>query len=96
MATRAEILSVIYEALNDLNAQLPVERRLGKAESTILIGEGSTIDSLGVVELLVNVEERVTAATGRGVALLESVGQHLSGQKSDVATLADLILAQLA
>ena len=95
MTTRADILRIVYDALADLNAQLPADRRVESRETTILIGQGSALDSLGVVELLVAIEERVASATGATVSLLEPLGQRLTSEPTDVATIVDVVLAQL-
>ena len=64
-------LSVIYEAIDELNAVGPDDPPLEKSEATVLMGEGGRLDSLAIVRLIVSVEERVQDESGSVVALAD-------------------------
>jgi acyl carrier protein len=51
------IKEVVFLAIEELNAELPEEQRLGKYEDTILFGNGGKLDSLGLVNLIVAIEQ---------------------------------------
>ena len=66
-----EISRLIYETIDEINEQSPPDRKIGKSEQTVIVGEGSALDSLGIINFLVSLEERVAAFTGRSVNLLD-------------------------
>ena len=57
--TEEEVLRIIYLAIDELNPQLPPERRLEKSPGTALFGSGGRLDSLGLVSLIVAIEQAV-------------------------------------
>jgi len=52
-----KILDVIFICAKELNKQLPENARLICKKSTVIIGNNSVLDSLGIVTLIVSVEE---------------------------------------
>ena len=54
-----KILDIIYKCAKDLNKQLPEEGRLTLSEATPIVGDNSVLDSLGIVMLIVSIEEAV-------------------------------------
>tara|TARA_B100001057_G_scaffold500435_1_gene615477 strand:+ start:10346 stop:10624 length:279 start_codon:yes stop_codon:yes gene_type:complete len=54
-----KILDIIYKCSENLNKQLPEEGRLTLSKATPIIGDNSVLDSLGIVMLVVSVEEAV-------------------------------------
>jgi hypothetical protein len=65
------ILKLIYDTAQEINAQLPPDCQLSATPDTIVVGAGSPLDSLGVINFLVSLEERVGDATGKTVSLLD-------------------------
>lgn len=59
MSKKKETLDVIYNCVVELNKQLPEEGRLSLNESTAIVGKDSNLDSLGLVMLLINIEEKI-------------------------------------
>jgi acyl carrier protein len=66
-------------------------------ECTPLYGPSGTLDSLGLVSLVLDVEEAVNARTGYGLVLADerAVSQRRSPFR-DVASLADHVITRLA
>jgi len=62
---------LVYDAIDIVNRQLPAAKRLRKAPETIIVGAGGALDSLGVVNFVIAVEEQVADATGAAVQLLD-------------------------
>lgn len=62
--------AIVYDAIDVVNRQLPASRRLPKAPDTVIVGAGGALDSLGVVNFVLAVEEKAAAA-GAPVALLD-------------------------
>jgi acyl carrier protein len=88
--TRAEIVSVIVERLRDLDAV--VESPSDASEETALFGPEGMLDSLGLVALIVDVEEAIAERSGVAITLGDdrAVSQRSSPFRT-VGSLADYI-----
>ena len=64
-------LRIVYEAIDVVNQQLPAARRLRKSPNTVIIGAGGALDSLGVVNFVITLEDKVAEAIGTTVQLLD-------------------------
>lgn len=85
----ADVRSVVRAAIDDLDPQLPADRRLGGREDAAIVGDGSVLDSLAVLNLLVAVEERCADELGLTVDLLD---EHLLAERDGpLATVASLV-----
>jgi len=62
---------ISFKCIEELNNQLPPESRLQKSLDAILVGEGGTLDSLGLITFIVSLEEALEEETGVHMALLE-------------------------
>ncbi|HEV7699756.1 MAG TPA: hypothetical protein VGO43_05980 [Pyrinomonadaceae bacterium] len=91
------IFRAIYEAIDEINAQQDKKSgTLAKAPETVLFGPGGRLDSLGLVSLIVEVEQSINVIFGCDVTLANE--QALSQRNSPfrtVATLADHIACVL-
>jgi hypothetical protein len=88
------VLEQIYAALDAVNSQLPPSRRLSRTPDTVIVGPGGALDSLGLVNFVLAVEEKVGDAIGRPVTLLDPellAAEH--GPFRTVDTLATHVLA---
>ena len=65
------IAAIVFDAVDDLNKQLPRNKRLDKSPGTRLAGPGGQLDSLGLVNLMVNTEQKLETALGLEVMLAE-------------------------
>lgn len=92
---RERVLETIYAAIDDNNRQFP-EYQVAKAEDTVLFGEGGALDSLGLVHLIVGVEQRVEEDFGAAVALADerAMAQEQSPFRT-VGALADYVTTLL-
>ena len=54
-----KILNLIYVTLDEYNEQLSDELQLEKSSDTKLFGQGSSLDSLGLINLIVAVEQNI-------------------------------------
>jgi acyl carrier protein len=64
-----DIVKPIFSAIDELNLQLSGGQRLEKSIDTPLFGESGPLDSLGLVNLIVLVEQKVEEQTGQAVSL---------------------------
>ena len=58
MVSEENILEVIFDAIEEINMLLPKEQRLKKEIDTILSGSSQGLDSLGLINLIVAIEQR--------------------------------------
>jgi len=71
MDHRSRVEAVIHRVVDELNAQLPKPQRLEKSPETVLVGERARLDSLGLVNLVVALEQRIEDELGATVVLTE-------------------------
>jgi acyl carrier protein len=92
MTTNERILQAIYRAVDEVNDTLPPERKLAKSPDTVLFGRAGTLDSLGLVNLIVAAEREVQEEFGAAIALADekAMSQRNSPFQS-IATLAAYI-----
>lgn len=83
------VLGAVYRAVDDINDVLPPEEHLDKSLEAHLLGREARFDSLGLVSLIVNVEERVIEEFQ--LALILGDEQAMSRQRSPFRTLGTLI-----
>lgn len=69
MADEEVVLGVIYNALETLNAELAVEEQISVGPDTVLFGEASSLDSLSLVSVIVDIETGVSDKFGQPVSL---------------------------
>jgi acyl carrier protein len=65
------VLAAIYEAIANLNLQLPLDQRIEKSPATVLFGAGGKLDSLGLANFIVLAEQKLEERLGLQVNLTE-------------------------
>ena len=90
------ILNTIYQAVDEINLQLPEEEKLTLAAETILWSKSGGLDSMGLVNLIVLTEEKVEEEFGKAINLADqnAMAQENSPFQS-VQTLAEYIASLL-
>jgi acyl carrier protein len=63
------ITQIIFHAIDQVNLQLSDGEKIEKSLNTELLGQSSTLDSLGLVNLIVAVEEGVQDGFGETITL---------------------------
>jgi len=92
MDERQRILNVIYQAIDDVNQQLPKDRRLTKSPGADLYSPSSPLDSLGAVNLILAVEERIEEEFGVAVNIADRVVSNRDNNPfRSVSTLSDYL-----
>jgi acyl carrier protein len=91
-----EIIQVIFQAIDELNEQLPKEERLDKSVGMELFGSGGKLDSLRLVSLVTTLEQKIEEGFGITVTLFD----HLASSENDnpfmnINRLADFIASIL-
>lgn len=57
---RESLRTCVRQAIEEVNEQLPPEQRVDSSPNAKLFGQGAPLDSLGLVNLIVAVEEALT------------------------------------
>jgi acyl carrier protein len=82
----------IYPAIDELAASMDPGHALHKSPDTPLFGADAALDSLGLVNFVVAVEERVESGTGRTIRLVsEKAMSRRQSPFRTVSTLAEYI-----
>jgi acyl carrier protein len=91
-----EVMKVVLESVAELNLQLDASQQLELTPDTQLFGRGSRLDSLGLVNLIVLVEEKAADTFGKSVTIAD---ERAMSQKSSpfrtVRTLSEYLFGLL-
>jgi acyl carrier protein len=93
---RNEVLELIAEAVKELNEELQYETLERVNDDTPLFGGDDGIDSLSLVRLVLDVEQRVDARFNKAISLADE--KAMSARRSpyrSVGALADFILDKI-
>ncbi len=71
--SKANILQTIFGAVDEVNQILAEEKRLEKSPGTLLAGENGSLDSLGMINFIVEVEGRVQKDFNLALNLVEAL-----------------------
>ncbi len=87
-----DILDAVYAAIDQVNRQNPGSKPIVKAPGTPLYGSASDLDSLGLISLVVAVEQTVEQKVSVPITLVDdkALSQEIS-PFSTVQTLVDYI-----
>lgn len=97
IAQQQRILNIVYRAIEDVNRELPADKKLEKAETTELYSESSALDSLGLVKLILTTEEYLEDEFGVLVTISDQVvTSRAHNPFKTVQTFAEFIEDQLA
>lgn len=96
MKSRAEILSLVHSAVEELNQSLDHPVAIVDGEEAALYGRGGVLDSLDLVNLILLVEEK-SAEAGLSVTLADdrAMSQFRSPFRS-IGSLTDYVVALAA
>jgi acyl carrier protein len=88
VTTQERIIQAVFDAVDEVNGQLPAERRVPKSLDAVLYGGPGGLDSLGLVNIIVAVEERIEEFGGP-IALADE--KAMSQKHSPFATIGSLV-----
>ncbi len=96
MTTNKKVIQSMFKAVAEVNQILPKDRRLEESCETILVGQSGKLDSLGLVNLIVAVEQQIQAEFGVAIALAnEEVMSQNSSKIQTIGSLGDYITSLL-
>ena len=82
------ILKTIYQAVEEINQQLPEEARLKLSPDTVLWSKANGLDSMGLVNLIVMTEENIEEEFGKAINLADE--KAMSQENSPFQTIETL------
>lgn len=92
MLSQEKALEAVFTAIDELNAQMPSDMQLQKSPDMPLTGDNSPLDSLGLINLIVALEEVIARGEGSAPQLLdEELLGEAEGPYSTPADLADYV-----
>ena len=82
------IRETIFSVFDELNEQLPADQQLAKTETMVLVGPEGVLDSLGLVNLIALLEQRVERDFHTSISLIDDdLLSDASKHFADVASL---------
>jgi acyl carrier protein len=88
MSGEAPGSEIVLEALKELNAQRGADEQISDKSDAPLFGAGAKLDSLGLVTLLLEIEDRVRQRHGVAITLADE--RAMSEKRSPFRTIAAL------
>jgi hypothetical protein len=66
-----DVLNLIYESIDEINLDLDSDVQIEKKEDSILFGSQSSLDSMGLVNLITIVEQKIEEFTGEFISIAD-------------------------
>ena len=89
MIDPSEVERAVVAAIDDYNQQVPDGQQLRAARETVLFGKGAALDSMGLVNLILCVEQRIAEDLGHEVAISDD--RAMSRRTSPFRTMGTLV-----
>ena len=90
--TKQEITAIVINQVEQLNDTFPETQKITVNENTVLFGNGSSIDSLSLVSIIVDLEMLFSTELGHDISLTDD--RAMAREKSpftNITTLVDYI-----
>lgn len=87
--SRDKYLLIVQDSISHINQQLPDEQQISNDLDTVLVGTNSEIDSLSVINLIIEVEERIYNSLGIRIQILDK--GIMSEEQDTFKTVSELI-----
>jgi acyl carrier protein len=87
-----DIQQWIYDAIDEINEDLEQSEKILKTDDAQIFGTGSSLDSMGLVNLITLIEQRIEDETGKFISIADEKAMSMqSSPFKTVATLKDYI-----
>ena len=93
---RDVVVREIYQAIGRINELRNPDDRIACSEETVLYGSGGVLDSLGLVSLIMDVEQAINEYSGTSLVLADA--QAMAQRHNpfrDVRSLVDYVMSRL-
>ena len=96
MLTNEEIEKIVFESFDEINENLDDDEKLQKSSKSSIFGGDSSLDSFGLVNLIVSIEQSLEDKLGSPISLSDdkAISQKTSPFK-DVETLVTYVKSLL-
>ena len=91
MVSNDKALQWVYQAVDVVNRELEDDAKIAKSPDTRLQGEGSAVDSLTIINLLVELEAIVEQETGKRLSLMSVEAADMEKSFATARSLADYV-----
>lgn len=96
MLNNDRLIHIIFQAIDELNEQLPKEERLEKTVDMKLFGSGGKLDSLRLVSLITTLEQKIEEDLGASVSIFDHMAvSEIENPFMTIHSLADFLAALL-
>ena len=65
------VLEIIYESIDELNKDLEPNEQIQKSNEAIIFGKESSLDSMGLVNLITIIEQKLEEESGDFIAIAD-------------------------
>ncbi|MEP7338510.1 MAG: hypothetical protein ABI977_12300 [Acidobacteriota bacterium] len=97
MNQTAEVTQLVFDAIREVNQQLPPQSQMAAAVDTPLVGAESPLDSLGLVNLIVAIEQHAEAKWNTSLMLFDAMATGVAESPfNTVGTLVNYISQRIA
>ena len=87
-ANKNSIIEIIFTSIKEVNENQPSNNKLKLKKDELLVSDKSKIDSLGLITLLVNIEDKINKTYNVRLNLLEE--NFISDEKTPFQTIDNL------
>ena len=94
-STREQVTGALYRAVDQVNRQLPREKRLEKSLDVALVGARARLDSLGLLNFLALTEQALEEEFSRPVSLIDDDELSEGAPLESIAALVEFIVTRL-
>ena len=96
MSIESQVETILFEAIKELNEELPADEHVETEKTTRLFGENASMDSMGLVTLIVSVEQKVQAEFDLALTIAdEKAMSQANSPFRTVSSLADYLVELL-
>jgi len=90
------ITECVFRAIDRVNELLPQGEQVSKSPSSVLVGPGGALDSMGLINLLLEVESQIESVLQRRISVVDLATSNLATDAAlDVQRLVQMIDAAL-
>ena len=85
---KKQLLETIYKSLDEINENINDAHKLIKAKNTVLFGEDGQLDSLGLINLLITIEQNIADKFDKSITITDE--RAMSQENSPFRTVGSL------
>ena len=94
MFDQENVLNWVYSACDAVNRDLPAEEKIEKSRDTVLHGDESSVDSLSLINLMMEVESVVEKESRKRLSLMNADAFN-SGRFATIETFSNYVCEQV-